>query len=141
MIRQLYNVENKIKREGVTIEFLQVSKLYYEGSVVNLDLSDMEPQVVADGKIKTHGQPLEVELDTGEFLVAVSRVKLSRKSSEAHVRIQLFNADEQGLPVQVFTGYFGDVAGRKGANFWRFPVVEAAMTLHSTIFDAGGAPA
>lgn len=141
MIRQLYNVENKIKREGVTIEFLQVSKLHYEGSVEYLDLTEMKPQVVVNGKIKDHGCPLEVELNAGEFLVAVSRVKLVNKAVESHVRIQLYSADGNTLPVQAFTGYYGDVGGRKGSNFWRFPVVEAAMNIHSTMFNAGGAPA
>ncbi len=135
MIRQLYNVTNKEKSEDTIIEFLQVTKMHNDGTVEFLDLSGMAHRVTSQGHLKENGTPLQVPMKAGDFLMAVSYVKMVRKSVMSHVRVHLFSADPKQNPAQIFVGMHGDLERNKNLNLWRFPQVDAILNLHGFTFE------
>lgn len=120
------------KGQAVNIEFLQVVKLNRNGAVENLNLETMRPKTVKDGQIIDHGEPLQVSVETGEYLLMVSRTKIVRKQSGSKIRVQVLMPS--GNPYTLADMQWGNPV-QKGVEYWRFPQIDFIQGLYALTFS------
>lgn len=130
---QIYHVTAKSKGSAAVLEILQASKLTENGEVQYLDLSVMRTRYYVDEVLDDPGVPLEVELDYGEYVMLVTRMRVSGKKLQSSVSVEL--VDESGSMLRGFGGEWEAGDGYRQQSYWGFPQLHHTLALYDETFS------